>query len=319
MTKWRVVLVAVLVPLGLRGAEPPDKGRGVLVNAVVAIVNNVPVTKLQVDERVPEFLRDPTAATADQIQAAWDKAREIVIDERLLIEEARRRQVEVAPEDVNAEIQRLKDMGVNVEGRRDLIRERLMMFRMLAMLRSARTITPEEVTAYYESHSDEFVLRERRRLLLLAVYASQLKPDQGGGTKAEAKQLADDLLARLKNGEDFAALAKKHSHGPNADKGGDQGWIKKGSWVEALDEAAFKLQPGQTSDPLETQDGYIILKLAEVQPASRQSLAEARPAILERLQRRYVQEQRKQLLERLRQTASIIRLDLQPKAEKKQP
>jgi hypothetical protein len=68
------------------------------------------------------------------------------------------------------------------------------------------------------------------------------------------------------------------------------------------------------SDLVETADGYILLKVAGVQPASRQSLAEARPTIVRRLQAERRQQRRTQLVERLRRSASILRLDIYPKA-----
>jgi len=311
---WRSLFaLAVALPATLCvGAAAAREDEGELVNAIVAIVNNEAVTKLEADALAAEFLREAPNPTREEYRKAWEKAREFLIDERVLIQEARRRKIEVEPEEVNREIKRLEQAGVDTEGRRDMIRERLTVSRLLERLYTPRAVSPREVTDYYKKHPEEFVLRERRHIFLIAVYARKL-----GGDKAAAKKRAKEVLQRLKKGEDFAVLAKKFSHGPAADKGGDQGWMSRGTLLKALDAAAWRLKPGEFSDLIEAHDGYCIVRVAGVQPASRQSLADARPEILRRLQAKHRQAQREQFIERLRRGASIIRIDLYRKAEAK--
>jgi parvulin-like peptidyl-prolyl isomerase len=79
-------------------------------------------------------------------------------------------------------------------------------------------------------------------------------------SQAEAKQLAEQLLARVKAGEDFAKLAETYSDCPSAEDGGDLGPFPKGRMVPPFDQAAFALRPGQISGIVETQFGYHIIK-----------------------------------------------------------
>lgn len=304
MARWIWIAVAAILPAAAWAGEAAEEG-GVL-NAVVAIVNNEPLTKIEVDSIVVELLRNVTNVTSEQVRTARERAREGLIEQKLLAQEARRRKVEVDPEEVNAEIARLKELGVDAEDRRDLIRERLRVSQLLRRLQSARSITPEQVREYYEKHPDDFVLRERRNVSVLGVYASS-----HGGDKAKAKEKAAELLGRLSKGEDFAALAKKHSDAPYADKGGDWGWVKRGTLVSPLDETAAKLKPGEVSDLVETDDGYLIVKVAGVQPATRQSLAEARREIRDRLMGEQRQRRRSELFAKLKTSASILRLELE--------
>ncbi|MGI9107800.1 MAG: peptidylprolyl isomerase, partial [Pyrinomonadaceae bacterium] len=68
----------------------------------------------------------------------------------------------------------------------------------------------------------------------------------------QARAKAEDVLRRVRAGEDFAALAKEFSSDPgNKDKGGDLGWFGRGMMVKPFEEAAFALKPGETSDLVE--------------------------------------------------------------------
>lgn len=80
-----------------------------------------------------------------------------------------------------------------------------------------------------------------------------LLPDEGAAKAA---------LARVKAGEDFAKVADEVSKDPAA-KGGDLGWFTKATMVPAFADAAFKLKPGQISDPVHTQFGWHIIKLED--------------------------------------------------------
>ncbi|XES76688.1 MAG: peptidylprolyl isomerase [Candidatus Bathyarchaeia archaeon] len=78
-------------------------------------------------------------------------------------------------------------------------------------------------------------------------------------TQTEAKNVQD----RLAKGEAFAEIAKQVSLCPSGKKGGDLGKFGRGQMVKEFEVAAFKLEKGQTSEPVKTQFGYHIIKRTE--------------------------------------------------------
>jgi parvulin-like peptidyl-prolyl isomerase len=79
-------------------------------------------------------------------------------------------------------------------------------------------------------------------------------------TEEEARQ----VLERLKAGEDFAQLARELSRDTaSAKNGGDLGWIGRGMTVEPFEKAAFALEVGRWSEPVQTQFGFHIIQVLE--------------------------------------------------------
>jgi parvulin-like peptidyl-prolyl isomerase len=71
---------------------------------------------------------------------------------------------------------------------------------------------------------------------------------------------AQDLIKKLADGESFEELAQKFSKCPSGKQGGDLGPFGKGQMVAPFEEAAFALEPGEISQPVQTQFGYHLIK-----------------------------------------------------------
>jgi peptidyl-prolyl cis-trans isomerase D len=151
-------------------------------------------------------------------------------------------------------------------------------------------VTEGEIAEFYELEKDErFTEPERLRARHILV---RLPPGADEAAKTAARTKADDLLAKLKAGGDFAALAKKSSEDPTtASKGGDLGTFARGKIETPFEDAAFALEPGQLSDLVETPRGFHIIKLEERLPAGARPLDAVRDEITAALKARKAAEQ----------------------------
>jgi hypothetical protein len=100
---------------------------------------------------------------------------------------------------------------------------------------------------------------------LLVMHAnSQMRPPTVTRTVDEARTLANQLLGRIRAGEDLVALARQYSDEPGHEqKGGDLGFITRGMTVAPFDTAAFALRPGQVSAVVQTDFGFHIIRRIE--------------------------------------------------------
>jgi peptidyl-prolyl cis-trans isomerase C len=92
----------------------------------------------------------------------------------------------------------------------------------------------------------------------------------------ETEEEAKALKVELDGGADFSALAKEKSTGPSGPNGGDLGWFGAGMMVKPFEDAVMALEPGQVSDPVQTQFGWHIIKLMESRVADIPSLDDTR-------------------------------------------
>jgi foldase protein PrsA len=97
----------------------------------------------------------------------------------------------------------------------------------------------------------------------LAKQKLQDKLGSDDSINAQAKATAEGVLKQVKEGGDFAELAKKNSQDSSAANGGDLGTFGKGQMVKEFEDVAYALQPGQTSDLVKTKFGYHIIKVIE--------------------------------------------------------
>ncbi len=142
----------------------------------------------------------------------------------------------------------------------------------------------DEVAEYYALHKDDkFTEPEQVRARHILVKTAA---DAGPDAKAAARKKAEELLAKVKAGADFAALAKERSEDAgSAANGGDLGLFTRGRMTPAFEEAAFALQGGGLSDVVETPFGFHVIKVEEHRPGGAKPLETVHDEIADTLKR----------------------------------
>ena len=126
-----------------------------------------------------------------------------------------------------------------------------------------------DVLAHFEETKEDYAVEEARRISHILVATAE-------GALAEAQALRERLLA----GEDFAALAEEASADPgSAGSGGDLGFNTRGAFVPEFEAAAFALPVDEVSEPVQTEFGYHLIKVTEIEEGSQPEFAEVREEV----------------------------------------
>ena len=147
-------------------------------------------------------------------------------------------------------------------------------------------VTDEQLRAAYSNALDNFRMPER-------VHARHILLKTAGKSDAEKKALqakAEDMVKQLKNGADFAELAKKYSEDGSKDQGGDLGWFTHGQMVAEFDNAAFALKPKEISGVVTSQFGYHIIQTLEKDPAKLKPFEEVKDELAKEVRAQAVTE-----------------------------
>jgi parvulin-like peptidyl-prolyl isomerase len=126
-------------------------------------------------------------------------------------------------------------------------------------------IEDAELRKYYEAHRSEFDQVHARHILIRAQGSPvPVKPGQKDLPEPEALAKAQEIRKQILAGADFATLAKESDDAGSAVNGGDLGFFGHGQMVPSFEETAFKLKPGDVSEPVKTQFGFHIIKVESV-------------------------------------------------------
>jgi parvulin-like peptidyl-prolyl isomerase len=143
------------------------------------------------------------------------------------------------------------------------------------------TTTDAEAMDYFTNHPSEFESPETvhvRHILLLTMDPATRTPLSADQVAAKRKSI-DDLLKRVKAGEDFAKLATQYSEDPGSkEKGGELDAFPRGQMVPEFEAAAFSLATNQVSDVVTTSYGFHIIKVLDKSPAKKVALADKVPS-----------------------------------------
>jgi peptidyl-prolyl cis-trans isomerase D len=143
------------------------------------------------------------------------------------------------------------------------------------------TFDNDELEKYYRRHLDQFEILEKVKASHILV---KVDPDADEETREERRLFAEGILEEIQQGQDFAELARtKSDDTTSAVKGGSLGYFSRGSMVQAFEDAAFSMKPGDISELVETPFGYHIIKVEEYTEPGIRSLDDALEEVKEGL------------------------------------
>lgn len=227
-----------------------------------------------------------------------------VIDRQLALAEAEKRGLKVDAAEVEAALQEhrrdypeggfeqsLKERGITQEAWRAELEERLLLEKVAKQAAYDQVKVEEsEIRLYFQANRSEFDRPAQVRARQIVV-----------GSEAEGKA----LLARLRKGESFAALAKQFSLSPDAEQGGDLGFFGRGEMPAEFDAAVFNLPVGKLSDLISSEYGYHIFLVEEKRPAIRLTLEQVHDEIRDKLRAEKEDAAYERWLQELRKKAKI--------------
>jgi len=162
-------------------------------------------------------------------------------------------------------------------------------------------VTEDDARKYYSENKKQIEQVRASHILIKPEAADPNADPNEPKAKAEAK--ARSLLKQIKNGADFAELAKANSSCPSSAKGGDLDFFKRDRMVPAFAKAAFELKVGQVSDIVETKFGYHIIKVTD---RKNDTFEQAKDNIVETLTQKRQGELAKEYIESLKAKAKIV-------------
>jgi peptidyl-prolyl cis-trans isomerase SurA len=320
-------LIAQLVVAGVvspwsAGGGPAPQGvleQGIL-EQIVVTVNGEIITKTEIDER----LRITSALTADPAAGAdpglLTRVLRDAIDERLMTQRAVELGLDARTEDVDRVLaavrteshvdsdaafsELLEREGMSLATLRVTTRRRLLIEQVSQHLIEKLSVTDAEALRYYDTHRSEFTKRAtvRFREVRIAV------PPRGSVSDTERDRALVKVVKagdQLNAGVEFETVAEAYSESATRTSGGLVGPVEPTALEPLMLAALIALEPGATSGPVETADGYCFLKMEGRDPASAPTFGGNREPLIEMLLAMKQRAALEDLLERMRGAAIL--------------
>ncbi len=313
----------------VRSAEPNAPGQTTS-DSVAVTVNGTEIYESRIEEELKPQLEKmsrqmPPALVEQNKKRLRTQILERVVVEQLLDEKIKKADVTVTEEEVNNQLEQMASQqrpplsmedfkgmieayGKSFDEVKQRIKRGLGYQKLLeAQWTGKINITEEDAQKYYSENKREFETPEQVRASHILIKSDTTGPDSDPNqAKAKAKEKAEDLLKQIKEGADFAELAKANSTCPSAAKGGDLDFFTRGRMVPPFEKAAFKLNVGQISEVVETRFGYHIIKVTDKKQATTKTFEQTKDDIINTLTQTKQGEFVKAYIESLKADSSIV-------------
>lgn len=194
----------------------------------------------------------------------------------------------------------LQAEGMTFEAFRTKTRERFILDAMwFHNVPQDPVISPTRIENYYNEHRDDFKMGDQVKLRMIVL------PNRPSDPSFSPKKLAQEVVAKLKEGVPFADLARIYSQGSQAAQGGDWGWVERKVLREELADKAFSLKAGEISDVVETPEACYVMLVEELRLSHVRPLTEVRDEIETALKDQEKNKARKKYIEKLKSKSFI--------------
>jgi len=297
-------------------ADPEVAGK-----QIVAQVSGVPIYASDLNLAVTRFQQTLTSGGQEEQPKSEEELRnaalQVLIENELLFQEARRRGFTAAPEAVEEEMTAIEGqfpgpttfdkalalMSVTREDlRRDLERAQAVERMIETAIRPTVSVSTEEARVYYDANPARFTDPERVHVRQVFL---QVGPDTTEGQKAEMRRTLEGLRSRALQGESFAKLADQYSQDPNSGEGGDMGFLSRGKLAKDFSKTVFALKDGEISGVVSSIYGYHLVQAIEHQAPSQVSFERVKESLTGFLVRRKLDQTVSALAKELREKAKI--------------
>ncbi|MFZ0909935.1 MAG: peptidylprolyl isomerase [Candidatus Acidiferrales bacterium] len=320
---------AQVAPTATKDAKDVDmkgSGNGRVVEEIVARVNNeiISYSEYQKSETElhEEVKQDCQGCAQDRLNAMYEERQKNLlrdqIDQSLLEQRAKDLGISVE-NDVIKRLDQVRQQnnfpsmealqaavegqGMSWEDYKANFRNQLLTQEVIRREVGSRVdIGRDDVKKYYEDHKQDFVRPEQVVLADIFLSTEGKTPEQ----VAVIQKKANDLLARLKKGDDFSELAKRNSEGPTAKDGGELGAFERGQLSKQLEDTVFALNKNQLTDVVQTKTGFEILKVIEHFEAGLQPVEKVGPEIENRIYAQRMQPILRNYLGELREESYVV-------------
>jgi parvulin-like peptidyl-prolyl isomerase len=276
--------------------------------AVVAMVNGTSLTQKDLDAELDRLIPTITfhrSVSNEKRKFYYDQALQELINRELQYQDALARNMKPEKEKLDAQMERIRNKfktpeeykaasereGLSEENVRARIEKNMMIQTVFSDTVTAKVkVSDEEVKQYYEKNASRFKQPESVKLRLIS---------------AKDEKKAQDILAKLKSGDDFGEIAYNMSEDSYREKRGDVGYMHKGRMVPEIEEAAFKLKIGETSGVINAENTWLIIKLEDKKPEHQLPFEEVRDKLKRDLEKERTKELNEKWIADLRAKAKI--------------
>ncbi len=199
--------------------------------------------------------------------------------------------------------QAISAQGMNFEDFKANVKRQLVSQQVIGNEVSSRVkITQDQIKQYYEEHKHEYDQPEQVQVREILISTE----GKEGAELEAAEKRAREVLEKVRTNGNFAKLAQEYSDGATAkSRGGDIGFFRRGQLAKQIEEVAFRLNKGETSDLIRTKYGWLIIKVELKHEGGIPQLSAVESKVREVLFMQGVQPEMRKFLARLRKQAYI--------------